>query len=239
MFSGGIKNIFYTVTYPAQKILATTAQKISGFGDTISSIGKLQKENETLFKENIKLQSEIAKLKNVATENEYLRRELKLLPMKKFDLISAQIVGREIYKNSDWILIDKGGSDNLKVGMPVIVENGVLVGKVDEVYPHNSKIILLTNSKSKINAVTSETEAKGIVKSEYGLGVVLDMVLQTDYLKIGDTVVTSNISQTIPGGLLIGKIAEVQTSEDQLFQRAILSLPINFSKLRFVFVIKN
>ncbi|MFA5615006.1 MAG: rod shape-determining protein MreC, partial [Methanoculleus sp.] len=84
-----------------------------------------------------------------------------------------------------------------------------------------------------------ETGSIGVVSGKYGLGMILDMVLQTDYLKIGDDVITSEISQNIPRGLLIGKIKEVYPSGGYLFQQAVISSPVDFSKMRFVFVIRN
>jgi len=233
------EGVFLSATYPLQKIFANSADKISSFSETISSIGKLKKENEALLYENLRLKAENSRLKDVSTENDILRRELNLLPKNKFDLVSAHIVGRDFYENSDWALIDKGSKDGIKKGLSVIVGGGVLVGRIEKVFAHNSKIIAITNPDSNINAETVETGAIGIVKSEYGMGAVLDMVLQTDYLKVGDAVITSEISQNIPRGLLVGKIEEVHSSDDKLFQKAVLSLPIDFSKLRFVFVIKN
>ncbi len=233
-----VRNVFFVVTYPAQRILTISAEKIGGFGEMISSVGNLKKENERLLLENVKLQAEVAKLRDVAGENEYLRKELELSPRDKFNLITSRVVGKDLYGNN-WILIDKGKKDGIETGMPVVAEGGVLVGKVAEVFAYNAKVFLITNPQSKINAVTSETGAIGIVKSMYGLGMVLDMVLQTDYLKVGDTVITSDLGKKMPRGLLIGKIEEIQTSDDRLFQRAVLSLPVDLSKLHFVSVIKN
>ncbi|HFC76635.1 MAG TPA: rod shape-determining protein MreC [Candidatus Moranbacteria bacterium] len=235
----GVRNVFFTATYPIQKILSISADKIYYFTETVSSIGTIRNENNRLLSENLYLKSENTKLRDISKENETLRKELKLLPRKKFNLITANVVGRDLYKSDGWMLIDKGERDGLKKEMPVIIENGILVGKISEVFPYNAKIIAITNVNSNINATTVETGAMGIIKSKYGLGVTLDMVLQTDYLKVGDDVITSEISQNIPRGLLIGKIQEVHPSADQLFQTAVLSIPIDFSKLRFVSVIKN
>ncbi len=235
----GLGNVFFTATYPIQKIFSSSANKISFFAKTISSIGKLKSENEKLLYENISLKSDNAKLKDVSKENDILRNEIELLPKEKFDLTAVHIIGRDFYENNDWLLVDKGERDGLRKGMPVIVGKGVLIGRISQVFPYNAKIVTITNPESNINATTVETGAMGIVKSKYGLGVILDMVLQTDYLKVGDDVITSEISQNIPRGLLIGKIKEIHLSEDKLFQTAIISMPIDFSKLRFVFVIKK
>ncbi|MFA6790134.1 MAG: rod shape-determining protein MreC, partial [Parcubacteria group bacterium] len=156
-----------------------------------------------------------------------------------FDMISSNIIGRDLHKESNYFVIDKGSKDGIKEGMPAIVNEGILIGKIEEVFYTHSKVLLVTSPNSNINAVTLETGSIGVVSGKYGLGMILDMVLQTDYLKIGDDVITSEISQNIPRGLLIGKIKEVYPSGGYLFQQAVISSPVDFSKMRFVFVIRN
>jgi rod shape-determining protein MreC len=90
-----------------------------------------------------------------------------------------------------------------------------------------------------INAQDIETEAKGVVRGEYGLGTVLDMVSQTDILNVGDTVVTSGLGGDLPKGLLVGNIQEIRTTPDKLFQQADLMSRVKYSDLDVIFIIKN
>ncbi len=233
----GFRNVLFTITYPIQETLSISANKIFYFTETISHIGSLKKENEDLIIKNTYLTAENAKLKDALRENEILRKEIGLLPKKKFNTTTAYIIGKNLYGNNGWLLINKGSIDGIKKDMPIIVSGNVLVGKVSEVFLHNSKVKVVSNSDISISATTAETGAMGIVGSKYGLGTVLDMVAQTDYLKKGDSVITSEISQNIPQGLLIGKIQEIYPSNDRLFKMATLSMPIDLQKLRVVFVI--
>lgn len=154
-------------------------------------------------------------------------------------MTSANVIGRYIYNDNNWVLIDRGERDDLRKGMPVIVSEGVLVGRVEEVFYSSAKVVFISNPVINTNVETLETGAVGIIKGNYGLGLVLDSVLQTDNLKVGDKVVTSDISQNIPQGLLIGEIKEISPIKNDLFQKAIVSSPVDFLKLRFVFIIKN
>ena len=231
--------VIFTFTYPVQKSFSTMANKTYAFVETIGSIGDFKRENEYLMKENLRLRSEIAKLKDVARENEELRKQLEILPKEKFDMVASSVTARDIYRGNNWIVIDKGEKDGIKKDMAVVVADGVFVGKIEEVFYAHSRIIPITSPNINVNATTVETGAIGVVNGKYGLGILLDMVLQTDYLKVGDQIVTSEISQHIPRGLLIGKIEEIYPSEGYLFQRATVISPIDLSKLRMVFVIKN
>ncbi len=238
-FFNKVRGVFFGVTYPLQKGFSVSANKIYSFKEAISSIGKFKEENEYLIKENIRLRAELARLSDINKENDELRNQLNLLPREKFDLLAANVAGRDLYKGNAWMIIDKGSKDGVEKDMSVIVSDGVLVGKIEEVFYNQSRIVPITSPTSNINAVTIDTGAIGVVNGKYGLGITLDMVLQTDYLKLGDSVITSEISQNTPRGLLIGTIEEIYPAEDYLFQRATLSSPVDLSKLRHVFIIKN
>lgn len=238
-FFNPFRSVFFRAAYPFEKIFCVLSYKIYQAKDLVFSIGDLKRENTKLTEENLKLLSENAMLCDMESENKTLRSELKLLPREKFDLEAAKIISYDPRGHGNWIKIDKGEKDGIKPGMPVIVSNSVIVGKIEEVFSKSSQVILSTNSQSVINGVVSATEAKGIAKGKYGLGIIFDMVLQTDTISVGDEVITSGISGAIPRGLLLGKIQEVRLSPDHLFQQAVISPPIEFSKLKIVFVIKN
>lgn len=224
-----------TVSIPFQKIFSTAAFQL---GDTFRfflSIGELKSENERLEKERVRLIAENAKLSDVSKENEELRGQLELLPREKFSLKSAEVIGRDV----NWLYINQGSFNGLQKGMPVIINAGVLIGRVTEVFPSNSKVMLISNQESLINGATIDTNARGIVKGEYGLGLLFDAVLQSDVLKAGDTVVTSGLGGDIPKGLLIGTLQESRFSSDRLFQQATLVSPVKLDRLRYVFVIMN
>lgn len=238
-FFSGMQSFFISITLPMQKTFALGANKVNSFGEAISSIGKLKKENKYLIEENLRLKTEGVKFADIMKENNDLRNQLNILPRDKFNLEAAHIIGRDSYDNNSWVLIDKGEKNGIEKGMSAIVSDGVLVGKVQEVFNSSAKVIFITDKSMNVNVEAVETGAIGVVKGAYGLGLTMDLVLQTDNLKVGDKVVTSDISQNIPRGLLVGEIKEVDPTKNDLFQKAIIAPPVDFSKLRFIFVIKN
>ncbi|MFC1608599.1 rod shape-determining protein MreC [Patescibacteria group bacterium] len=234
---GGVRSSFFGVTYFFGRIFQVSAEKISGGVSVVSSISELKVDNEDLSQENLVLKAENIRLKKIEKENEFLREQLSLLPLDKFEMESAQIIGRGTEGLNDWIVVDKGSEHGIQKGMPVVISDSVLVGRIVEVLPKNSKVSLITNATSAVNAITLDTNAKGVIKGEYGLGLVLDMVLETSSLNVGDTVITSEIG-SIPEGFFIGVIKEVRPSSDYLFQQAVISSPVDFSSLDIVFIVK-
>jgi rod shape-determining protein MreC len=234
-----LRTSLMTVTLPLQKIFSVTAFEVTDTFRFFSSIGELKSENERLERERLQLLAENAKFSLVSQENDELRRELRLLPRDRFSLSPAEVIGRDVFGLGNWISINQGSLDGIQKGMPVIVGAGVLIGKVAEVFPASARVTLLSNPESLVNGVALNTDASGIVKGEYGLGLLFGMVLQADTLKVGDTVVTSGLGGDMPKGLLIGTLQETRFSDDRLFQQASLLSPVRFDRLRYVFVIKN
>lgn len=238
-FFNPIRGIFLRVAYPFQKTFYLLSGEIKGEVVFLGSISELKNENIALIRENNQLSSEIALLKDEKKENERLRAQLDLIPKEKFSLEASFVIGQDPQRSESWIMIDKGSSAGIEEEMPVIVSDGILVGKISEVYGNTAKVNLLTNSGSVINAVDMETEAKGIVRGEYGLGTIFDLVAQTDIINSGDTIVTSGLGGDFPRGLLIGKVQETRSTQDKLFQQAVVMPRVKYSKLDIVFVIKK
>ena len=233
-----VRSIFFGVTYPFQKSFYFLSYKINRFNDFVSSIGELKRDNEKLTRENQKLSAENAMLRDMKKENAVLREQLDLAPREELELRSALVTSQDSHGFGNWLTINKGTRDGIEKGMPVIVSDGILIGRIEEAHSGRSKVILITNPQSSVNAVVSDTDAKGIIRGEFGLGLILDMVLQTDIIQEGNEVVTSGIGENTPRGLLVGKIQEVRSSEDRLFQQAVITPLVKFSKLRVVFVVK-
>lgn len=233
-----VRGVFLTISLPFQKVFYGASQKIGETAAFLTSISEIKKDNAALSKENNSLAAQVASLQEEKNQNALLREQLGLIPKDKFSLVGGFVVGQDPGGSEGWVIFDKGQADGIAPGMAVIVDNGILVGKVEEVYSSSSKINLLTDPNSAINVTDVETGAKGIIRGEYGLGLVMDMVTQADVLNAGDTIITSGLGSNIARGLLVGKIKEVKVSDDRLFQRAVVVSRVKYSNLDTVFVIK-
>lgn len=231
------RTVFGAIAFPAQNITSFIGYHMGHFASFFSSIGTLKLENERLSEENVDLRAENAALADQSRENELLRQEMQLAPRNTFDLLSAEVIGRDGTSSGGAILINKGTSSGIGKGMAVIAGSGTLIGRVVELTPFSSRVLLVSDSESAVNAVAGMHEARGVVRGEYGLGLVLDMVLQSDTLAVGDEVITSGLGGDMPRGLLVGSVTSIESSADRLFQRATLASPIRFDQVRFVSVI--
>ena len=238
-FFDPVRGVFVNIAYPFQKTFYFISERTGNVFSLLAAISNLKNENERLIQENGSLSSRVAELAGEKKENEDLRKQLQLLPKKDFQLEAATVIAQDSEGYGSWIMADKGRSSGIETGMPVIVYDGILIGRISEVFENSAKISLLTDSSSSINATDLATGARGILTGEYSLGITLDMVEQTEVLNEGDDIVTSGLGGTIPKGFLIGKVAEVRSSVDKLFQQALVIPKVKYTDLSTVFVVKG
>lgn len=234
-----VKGLVLRISSPFLKTFRIFSSGTAGFIDFLGSIGDLKKENENLLKKNQELLAENTRLSDMEHENQVLREELNLAPRKEFDLEAAFVIAQDPQGLGNFVLIDKGADKGIKIGMPAIVSNGILVGRVSEVYPNTTKVTLIADPASAINAEVQDSGAKGIVNGEFGLGLKMNMISQTEEIKEGDTVISSGLGGEMPRGLTIGRIDNVGQSEDKLFQEASVLPAVNYGDLRVVFIVKK
>jgi len=210
-------------------------EKFEFFGE----IGELKEQNELLEEENMKLKAKVARCEEIKTENKILREEIELAPREEFELVSSLVIGRDFLRDKEIVYISKGEKSGLEKDMPVVVGEGVLVGRISKTHSNSSEIELVLSRDNKINAEIVENQAKGIVHGEYGTSAVMDMIPQSAEVEKDQMVVTSGLGEFFPRGLLIGYTKEPFLMADKLFQKASLILPKQLDSLRVVWVIRN
>jgi len=234
-----IENAIIYASNQTISFLTRKANQVVGFFSLITSIRDLNRENEKLRAEKDRLLLENAQLKELGTENESLRAQLDLQAERGISGVLAEIIMRNPDSISQSIVINKGEADGIKANAPVVYAEGMLVGRVIEVSAHSAKVLLITDQNSVISALVSESRASGNITGQHGLGLFMDLIPQTDVVNIGDEVITSGFAGELPKGFLIGEVIEVQSSANQLFQKAQIRPYVNFSKLERVLVITD
>lgn len=237
-FFSPLQSLGQAIFTPVQHVGSALGYSLGSFTDIFEGIDRLKEESRELQKKNLELLSKNAELEQLGAENAELRRNLELLPKGERQFIAASVIAKDPSGLQNFITLDKGSDDGLREGMAVVVETGVLVGKVANVFKNSATVTLITNQENVVNVETSKTAIRGVAKGEHGINITLDMVEQGKELHDGDTVVTSGLGGVYPRGLLLGTLSNIRFSEDKLFQRATISSPVRMSNLRFVFLIR-
>lgn len=237
-FSNNIKNFFYSFSSPASKFFWSAGDEISDFLAGFLKAKGLKEEAERISVENQNFFSQIVKLSDARKENEELRKALGLNLDEGYELELANIVGKDVSRDS--ILIDKGrGNGFLSRGMPVINSEKVVVGRIGEVFNSFSEVVLITNKDSSFDSKMFDKEVYGLIKGKGSLNLAMEMIPKEKDILIGDLVITSNLGGVFPGGFLVGRVSEVTKSDVATFQTAEIEPYFKVNELKTLFVIKD
>jgi len=241
-FVGILRPVENAIMYVVSPVFRTTGNASSGMRDTFGTLGNIRnlaKENEELKNKLENLEAENAQLAEIERENDALRELSNFPAREEYVLEPSFVIGYDPTSFTEYLTIDKGSESGIEENDPVVTESGNLIGRVQEVGWRSSKVLLITDSLSTVNAVVQDTRASGIVKGEHGLGMRMELIPQEEVIKVSDRVVTSGLSGVFPKGLTIGEIEDVQQKENELFQEARIRPFITFRNIEIAFVIKD
>lgn len=223
---------------PAQERFYTLVRRAKNFQANWLTNRNLLKENEVLKNQLERLQVEKSRINSLESENNLLKEELNFVKEKKINTIAAKIITGVSDSLSKSVIINRGSDSGLTKGLAVIAGEGVVVGKVSEVYPNYSKVLLLIDNKSKVAAtIQNSDKTTGLVEGQFGLSLAMTNIPQDQEVKVDDLIVTSGLEGKIPKDLLIAKVENVNQVESEIFKTALLRPIISFNNLSYVLVV--
>jgi len=204
----------------------------------VSESVKTKKQKDT----NLDLIKQLLEIEKLKKENSALRDQFQTPNPKSYNLLPAQIIGAPSFIPGITIptnfILDKGEEDKVKVGYTVVFKNN-LIGKVVKMSPNLAKVELIVNNSSSFTAKT-QNGSLGVTKGD-GKTMILDNVLLSDNIKVGDIVTTKGDIDLkgigYPSDLIVGKIMSVDKNPSALWQKARVESFVDFNKLSAVFII--
>lgn len=178
----------------------------------------LEEDNRKLKQTVAELQERLVQGEEGRLEALRLKKLLELQDERQLNYVAAQVIGKEQGAFSSSLWIDKGSAQGLKPGMPVMASQG-LIGRITDISWHNSKVMLLIDQSSNVDALVQRTRAQGIVRGTGARDCVMRYVPKTQDVREGDLVLTSGLSNIFPKGLLIGRVTHVERPNFGLFLR--------------------
>jgi rod shape-determining protein MreC len=118
-------------------------------------------------------------------------------------MVAARIVTDSRGPFANTRLANAGYEKGVKVGHPVMSENG-LVGRIIGVTNGASRVLLTTDTASKIPVMIDRTNARAILQGDGGPNPKLDYLRGQAPVKEGDRVMTSGDGGVMPRGLPVG-----------------------------------
>jgi len=196
----------------------------------------LRQENRLLQKSLESLEIENQLLRERAAENQNLRDLLAFKEKFSYKMIPAEIIGRDPSSWFKTVLIDKGRDDGIDCGAGVIAPEGI-VGRIIDVGASASKVLLITDINSSVDAVVKRNRTRGIVEGQGKNCCLLSFVLKTEDVLPDDILVSSGLNSMFPKGVPIGRVSHVANETEGFFLSIELKPLVDFSKLDSVLVV--
>ena len=234
--TGFVKKIVLEAAAPVHKILILSVKSVSDAWLRYIFLVGLEQDNRDLKKKINELKAELILYQEGYLESQRLKKLLSLRDNYYYNFISASVIGREPAALSRTIMINKGSTHGLKMGMPVIAPPG-LVGRLTDVSWHASKVLLFIDESSNIDVILQRTRTQGIIRGAGSRGCILKYISKTQDVKEGEVVVSSGIGGVFPKGLLVGVISRVDRQDAGLFLKINITPFVDFSKLEEVLVL--
>jgi rod shape-determining protein MreC len=192
-----------TVLAPVGDFLSTPGRWIGAGFDTVRDYFGAASENSDL---KVQLR-EMRQWRDVAIalrdENARYRTLLGLKTDPPIPMVAARVVTDSHGPFADTRLANAGRERGVKVGNPVMSENG-LVGRVIGVTDGASRVLLLTDIASRTPVMIDRTNARAILTGDGGPNPRLDYLRGRDPIREGDRLLTSGDGGVVPRGLPVG-----------------------------------
>jgi len=150
--------------------------------------------------------------------------------------VAARVIGGDATGLSRTLLLSQGSSVGLHPEMAVLSTDGV-VGKLITVSPNASRVLLVSDRNSGLDAIDQRSRARGIVAGVTDDGLIMKYVDRTGDVKPGDAIITSGMDGIFPGGLLVGQVVRVSQEGPGLFLNIEIKPAVDFSKLEELLVL--
>jgi rod shape-determining protein MreC len=234
--SFGIERIAISFVSPFQELVTRTTRFARDIWYQYFYLVTVTKQNQVL---RTRL-NQALEVNNLWQETELANFRLRnLLDFEKTIseiVVAAEVIGKDPSAWFKTVIIDKGRADGLIRGLPVVMPQGI-AGQVVEVSNHYSKVMLIIDRNSAVDALVQRTRARGVIKGESTDRCHLDFVLRKNDVRVGDTVVSSGLDGVYPKGLRLGFVAEVIEHDADIFHEVIVTPYVDFEKLEEVLVV--
>jgi rod shape-determining protein MreC len=220
---------------PFERVLVWAGNSTGNLWHNYVYLRGVRNENRELKERIEQMRLEQVRLAEYAAQAHRLQALLAFKEQFIAKTVAAQVIGTSGMDSSRIVYIDKGEDEGLKRDMAVITADGV-VGKVWEVYPSVSKVLLINDQSSGVGAILEKSRLQGVLKGTATGEVTLERVMSDEQVTPGEKILSSGGDRIFPKGLLVGTVTKVSPGKD-LFLNIRVKPAANLGRLEEVLVV--
>jgi rod shape-determining protein MreC len=207
----------HTLVYPVIFLSTIPGDMFHSISKSLKERNSLQEENERLKQEVLYYKSRFEKLYALEADNERLKRLLGQSEDIAEQVLLAELVEVSLEPYTQQIVLNKGTTDNVYVGQPVINGEGV-IGQVVHASYAQSIVTLLTDPDSAVPVMVMRNGLRGIMRGT-GVSDRLNMPYLTPDADIvaGDLLISSGMGGRFPTGYPVATITGIERNPSNEF----------------------
>jgi len=232
-----------TALLPAERALAVPVDLWRGGADYLRGLGSAR-EAESAARATLARQAEkVTRAETLERENARLRALLELRPAVSVRSQAAEVMYEASDPYSRKVFIDRGRTQGVALGSPVINEAGVL-GQVTRLYPLTAEVTLLTDKDAAIPVLNTRTQARSaafggaVGAAQAGASMELRFIAGHADVQVGDQLTTSGVDGIYPPDLPVARVVAVDRRTDAGFARILLAPLAQPDGVRHVLVLE-
>ena len=195
---------------PIERVGTSSTSKVGGVWSGYVGLHGARSENNQMRAELDELRIRNRELESQAAEAKRLEAILNFRDAHpEAQLLAAEVIGSSSDPTSHTLFINRGERDRLRVNLGVITSEGI-VGKIVEVLPNTSQVLLINDKDSGVGAMFAATRTHGVVKGSGDPEPHMDYVVNDEKVTAGDAIVTSGEDHIFPKDLPIGVVREAK-----------------------------
>ena len=192
---------------------------------------ELADQAQLLAAENRQLRAQLQTLGHFQAENRRLRMLMDSLLTVTDPVLIAEIRDDAIDGFRESISINKGSRDGVFLHQAVIDPYG-LVGQVVEVYANDSRVMLLTDARSRLPGYVARTQQRALVSGTARRGeMTLDSLRVGSDIAVGDVLISSGLGGVFPRGYPVATVTAVERSPESAFLQVSLQPAAHLSSM--------
>src|SRR5262245_14719662 len=223
-------------TVPLQKAIAFPIDFVRHTWGHYADLVAVSERNEALKQRIAALEEQNLQLREALVAGGRLARIAEMRADFEVPMLPAQLVGSDVSAFFRSVLVDRGRSQGVRSGMPVISEEGV-VGLVTATSERAARATLLLDRQTAIDGTVQRSRTRGIVRGRGSDVIEFEFVSRGADVAVGDVVITSGLDGGYPKGRRVGTVTAVAEADAGLLRTATLVPAVDFGRLEQAFVI--
>jgi len=205
--------------------------------ENLKSRQTLLKENEELRAQALHMQRRIQQFAKLTAENIRLKELLGSSSLLSDSVLVAEIIAIDPDPFTHTVVLNKGVSEGVFVGMPIIDASG-LMGQIVSVSEFSSRGLLITDSR---HGLSVEVVRNGVRAIALGTGsldeIELSHLSNTTDIEIDDILVSSGLGGRFPQGYPVGVVRSVDKQLGRQFAEVKIQPLAKLDKSRHVLLV--